>query len=349
MRRRCPIRRISSAVIVGTALAMVPHIASSQSQPRACVDQPPPLPESTDDKDVIYRLRSLKHREDSHPIKTFSETAQDPQGRFEQCFRYEIENVGPKEITHVWWPLADISAGLLKPGTADRRRSVRTGPIADDPIGTNTTVNAFENAKVETRAWAERLQANAAAKRAPGVAILRAPDIDAEFLGWLQQNKLPVVTIVALRPDSEGQGAPLRTSYSKTRFSLSSTSTARQAGPDVMIETTVTATGPDAGAAEYFMPALHALQGLDAPSVGLNEYSRFLSRYRESSTQSDRNQSARFTWRVPLNFLNNGQVYRMRHPVSVRFSDNSVDCVLVDSYSPLAMNFSLQDCPGENR
>jgi hypothetical protein len=339
-------RRVSLALIMMSVLALASGDLFGQRRPRACDVGPPGLPEQ--DATVVFRNLPFTHSQNQHRLKTFSESALSGQAMSEYCFRYEVENAGTHPIRNLQWALATIWADPLNPGLPNRRYNVKRRQIVDPPIDVDSRINTFENTPVMTRAHADRRDPQSATLKAnpSQQAVLTAGDVMPQLAPWLQQSNLPVVPIVALRLANDPGTVAYRLSddYNAPGFQLSTTSIARRAGQDVLIETNVSVKGTTQSA-QLAMPALHALQSPKDTVRDLNEYTAFLSRFRDNSNKFEPNKNTwNFTMRVPLTALTNGSVYQMRHPIVLQ-SGESFDCILVESYSPLALNFALPQCP----
>jgi hypothetical protein len=339
-------RVASLALVMASVLFLAPASLLGQHRTRACDVGPPGLPEQ--DAAVIFRNLPFTHAQIQHRLKTFSESAQSGQTMSEYCFRYEVENAGDRPIRNLQWALASIWADPLNPGLPNRRYNVKRRQIVDPPIDIDSRINTFENTPVMTRAYADRRDPQSATLKVnpSQQTVLTAGDVIPQLTPWLKQSNLPVVPIIALRLSNDPGTLTYRLSddYNGPGFQLSTTSTARRQGQDVLIDTTVSAKGAASQSAQLAMPALYALQQ-PKDTRDINEYSSFLSRFLENSKRFEPNKNVwNFTLRVPLTMLTNGSVYQMRHPIVLQ-SGESFDCVLVESYSPLALNFALPQCP----
>jgi|SRR5688572_3596272 len=340
-------RRVSLALVMTSVLALTPASLLGQHRTRACDVGPPGLPEQ--DPAVVFRNLPFTHSQIQHRLKTFSESALSGQAMSEYCFRYEVENAGDLPIRNLQWGLASIWADPLNRGFPARRYSVKRRQIVDPPIDMDSRINTFENTPVMTRAHADRRDPQSAALKVnpSQQTVLTAGDVIPQLTPWLKQSNLPVVPIIALRLSNDAGAVTYRLSddYNGPGFQLSTTSTARRVGEDVLIDTTVSAKGSASQSAQLAMPALYALQTPKETLRDIDEYAAFLSRFRDNSKKFEQNKNVwNFTVRVPLTMLTNGSVYQMRHPIVLQ-SGESFDCILVESYSPLALNFALPQCP----
>lgn len=339
-------RKLLLALSVAGALAFMPILFAQM--PRPCQIAPPGLPESTSDQDVIFRTRPFEHAQIRHTLKTFSEHAPSGQTRAEECFRYEVENAGGQNLQSVYWELAGIFVDPLKPNA--RRSRVRHVQIVDNPEDINTTVNAFENTPVVTRAWAGRAAVSAARRTATAgplqPAVLAANDVVPNLGQWMQTNGLPNAPILGFVLGDAGTPASSTDRYSGAGVQLLVRSTVQRSGATIFLDTAITAEGPNARTSSYAMPSLRAMQAPSSVAENLVQYDAFLSRVREVSEFSSWQDGWKFSVRLPVTSLRNGVVYRTRHPIALQLPAGELDCVMVDSYAPLAVNFGLRQCPG---
>jgi len=328
---------------------------NSFATPRACIelrDEKPPtgLP---DQPPVISRSRPFDHDQIAYKIQTFSETAPSGKTRAEQCFRYEVENTGAKDIRSLNWELAGIFADPLKLGFNDRRSRVRERQIIDDPIDIDSKIDTFEKTAVVTRAWADRRTKSAAVDRKDSQGLTHfsiAPEeIMSGLAQFLRQNNLQADTLVATDMSGKEEAQRARDVYSGPGFRLVTESVAIREGENVRLYTNVLLDGPRAEGTTLAMPSLRAVTSLNGSASDLREYSAFLSRFAEVSAFARNQTKWFFSANVPLKSLYKNMVYQVQNPIVVQFEDGSFDCALVTSYASLPITFSLRNCPRPKR
>ena len=144
-------------------------------------------------------------------------------------------------------------------------------------------------------------------------------------------------------------GTPASTTdrYSGAGVQLLVTSTVQRSGATILLDTAITADGPNARTINYAMPSLRAMQAPSNVAENLSQYDAFLSRVREFSGSFAPWQNGwKFSVQLPLTSLRNGVVFRTRHPIALQLPAGELDCVIVDSFAPVAVNFGLRQCPG---
>lgn len=219
-------RRCFLFVALGHALSLLCS-GNVSADPRACVelmDESPRtgLPEKAP---VIFRSPYFDHAQVSHKLKTFSDTAPSGLSRSEQCFRYEVENVGRHDVRNLYWELAGMRTDRLEPSFEGRRSKVRIRTILENPIDIDSQIDVFENTPVLTRAWAERRAAAAIDKtiydRAARLLQIDPGNVDFSLVRFLKQNNLPVISLVAFDMSSgEAQAQRIEDRYSAPGFRL---------------------------------------------------------------------------------------------------------------------------------
>jgi hypothetical protein len=350
------------AVLLSSAIAIsCLHDASAQ-KPRACQEiqkGAPPLPDR--DLGIISREVGFTHGRNSHWVTTFSDTA-NGDTRWEQCFRYEAEDSGILEIRQFYWPLAGISADPLKPGLP-RASKLQVRPIADAPIDIASVLWVFENEEGRTRAWAERhyrdgglidvkrlAEANSKnleqteLKNSTEITFVQPDTILPGLDGFLQKNRLPSESFMALHLKQPGIKAPtLHDHYSAPQLEIDVWSTAVREGNDIQFQTVINTKG-SAADVSFAVPALRVWDKLRGPLKDLKQYSEFVSIFNHLTKDIERNRGEWvFRWSLPLEALRDGAIYRMDHPVYAIGSDHK-ECIMVASYSPSPLNFSLENC-----
>jgi hypothetical protein len=282
-------------------LLVLPILLSAvcaQQEPRACITkdhEPPPggLPSTPP---VVFDRPQIIHRQKSYYIKIFSDTAPKPGQRFDQCFRYEVENEGPV-MNAFYWELADQWwLDPIKKAERHSRKIVR--PVDDEPRVIDTRISAFGNDSAQTRAWA-------AVSRPKGTTAEHAsvrfetvsPDSIAGLSDFLKAHDLPLRPLTAFYLNESGQSAStLEDVYSGPRINIVLQSNAIRDGNEITIRTEITAKGEASAEARYFMPALFALRPLEKPA-DTEAFNEFVRRYRELWPQSS---PYRPVWEFPI-------------------------------------------------
>jgi|GraSoiStandDraft_16_1057320.scaffolds.fasta_scaffold15509_1 hypothetical protein len=226
---------MSLAFGVTTALAalfLLPLLFSAvgaQQQARACLtkdEEPPPggLPNTPP---VFFDKPQIVHKQKSYYVKIFSDTAQKPGQRFDQCFRYEAETEGPDPINAFYWELANgLWVDPMLKAERHSRKVVR--PVDDEPRVMPTRVTAFENDAAQTQAWTVVPRRTAAAS-APFQWVW--PESIAGLPEFLQTHNLPPRPLTAFYLKETGATAStLEDVYSGPRINVALRSDARRSG-----------------------------------------------------------------------------------------------------------------------
>jgi hypothetical protein len=295
---------------------------------------------------ILFREIYFDHADKNYKVDTFSDTAQAPNR--EQCFRYEVQNESQRDIRQFLWRLAEIRADLLPPGRWHRKSKVKIRSISENPIDVRSPLLAFENITAETRAWAPRGTTTGSTQPfrswlARG-ASLRPDDVTNGLDTFLRENKLPTTPIKTYYLSESGIRTPTSADhYSAFGFEFHFRSEAIRSGDEVWIVTSVQRNLLRTASASLWMPALSAQEAFQQRPEGLDEYRKFLDRFRSTKVQGFYLAPYNFFLRIPIEALKNDAVYLMEHPVWVA-TENSSECFMVGAYVPLPLNFSLDNC-----
>jgi hypothetical protein len=245
--------------------------SADAAAPRACVSADPPngipvLPENG--PKLLVREVDLKESDGTTTgmVKTYSET--DPSGRTrsEQCFRYEIENLR-QTIRNFYWELAGL---FLDPMESQARRSRnRKQQVFDDPIDIDSRLNAFENSKGTTRAWADRVTGDTLAVNeaptGPTLTRVAVAEINPGLIPLLREHGALDSPAATYTLTEEKQKTPeVHDSYSGPDFKIEVDSVAERVGRELAFRRRVHASGEAVQNAAFSMPALLALLSLKA-------------------------------------------------------------------------------------
>ena len=185
-------RSLGAAISCSLILSSFPVLA--QQVPEACrsMSDPPPSVLSPFPP-VVFDKPQIVHKDDSYYIELFSATAPKPGERFDQCFRYEAEDV-TAPVNSFYWPIAgDWWRDKMAKGERYEKLVVR--PVNTPPQVIKNTVYAFEKDPATTRAWAS-VVAPKAASSSPTAAfetILPGADLAA----FLASHRLPIRPLIA--------------------------------------------------------------------------------------------------------------------------------------------------------
>ncbi len=331
------------AVCITLAIVWPPNAAAQ----RACtslVEEKPRQGLPFSDNTIVADKVQIDYQQKPYFIKLFSETAQKANARFEQCFRYEVES--EDEVRNFFWPLAGIRIKALHPGLQERRSKNRVFQIDQDPRIVWTRVYAFENESADTKAWAP-IEQETKSKDSKVKLFATTPDAVLPGLGgFLQQLKFPSRVVVGYVIDqSTSQSYSHLDSYTGPSFKIDVRSDATRKGERIVLRTEIVASGPAAQKGRYAMPALRALQQIDAPAVKLETYQRFVAAFSKVSREPERYQGKwLFTREIAVSDLLQAGLFVMNHPVVID-RDGELDCFLTSTYSPFAVSFPLQECP----
>jgi hypothetical protein len=312
---------------------------SAQQQPRACTyiwQEPPPGGLSGQQTDVLSREVTFLQNE--FRVRTFSDTA--PSGAFsEQCYRYEVENTGAKEIAVFGWPLGEILVNPFKPGRP-RQSSIKRRPAA--PVNIESTVFAFENEPAQTRAYAEQRTGSLppTPQGMSRITMVRPESVVSGVDKFLSEQKLPSREYMAFYLDEPKVYTPtLEDHYSAPGVNIDVFSRAERTEKEIRIVTVVEAKNNE----ELFfsLPGLHAWEKFRGPLSDLGQYSAFVSAFNSARDNPEKNKGQWvFEWTLPPEA---SAVYRMDHPILI-FGKDRRDCVMVASYVPSPIGFSLDNC-----
>lgn len=300
-------------------------------------------------------LRNMATQKDFE-ARTYSATAPSGAVRSEQCFRYEIRNVDKTgDIGNLYWGLAGISIDPLK--ASAMRANVRRLQILENPIEVNSEVDAFENSKDETRAWADRTVAlqtgTLEGSPEPQLAHLAYSDLNPALPGIIRATGLPDVPLTAYLLNDKARATPEQVNvYGDLTFNIQVRSQAVLDGQKVIFTTTIYASGGELSSAKFAFPFLVAIDRLRQKfgdealqKLGyLDAYKMFFSFYREVRPQLVSNEGK---WRFASEFGANdptiARAFRVDYPIRVQHGDTS-DCVVVSSLSIIPLSFPLDEC-----
>jgi hypothetical protein len=330
-------------------VSLLPASALAQQLPPACLtkdeEQPPPggLPAAPP---VVFDKLQIIHLQKPYYVNIFSDTAQKPGSRFDQCFRYEAENEGPPVVNSFYWELAN---GMwVDPMVKEERHSRRVvRPVDNYPQVIKTTAYAFAKDPGEGQAWAAvpRPKGGGASPDPAANFATVMPDSIAGLSKFLQAHDLPPRPLTAFYlKESGSKASTLEDVYSGPRIKIALRSDASREGDQISVRTEVIASGEASTEARYFMPALRALQPLEKPA-DVEVYERFFNRYSEFHREGSRYQPI---WVFPLSMAasaaGDGTVYRILHPIGIEYKGEHI-CILAASYAPLPVSFRGDDCP----
>jgi hypothetical protein len=338
------IRTISLLALALSLVLALPVLA--QQQPRACLskddDSSGGLP--SNDPEVIYDKPQIVHQQTPYSVEVFSATAPKPQQRFDQCFRYEAEDAGPNNINAFYWGLAGLWLDPMYLKSRYSRKKVL--PVDDTPREIRTRLTAFANDQADTKAWGPVPRPKEQAQTSARFDVNVLPDdVLAGLAEYLRNHKLPPRPLTAFYLHESGQEAStLEDAYNGPDIKIELRSDAKREGDHIVLRTEVVAGGSASTEARYLMPALLALQ-VPQQELNFKAYDEFLSRYQSAQREAVSYQPSRvFTLSVPASTLPGRAVYRMLHPIAIERKGERA-CFLAASYAPLALSFSLQDCP----
>jgi hypothetical protein len=336
---------------------------ASAQIPRACRDaRSEPAPAGLPRQDtVIWRDVFILSRNIQYWLATYSDTAPSGLARSEQCFRYEVENTGTRDIRQFYWPLAGIIIDPLKAGEP-RVSKVAFRPVMEQPIDIVSVLFALENERADTRAHAERhykdhshasstqlAQADGATAspavqpvHSPMVTLQEPDDVLAGLGNFLQVRGLPKAPFMAVKfSGATKEASTLQDHFSSPGLVLDVSSRAARDGNTISIETKIMMKGT-VEEISFSFPALWAWKKLPKPLVDVKKYADFLNEFQKAKYNivHQRNEIV-FKSSVPLD--KTAVIYRMEHPILIQMAGQK-QCVLVSSYSLSPINFSLDEC-----
>jgi hypothetical protein len=341
-------------VSVAATLAQQPV----QQSPHACMsideDAPPPGLKSSYGNVIAAKVQ-IMHNQKAYYIRVYSDTAPKPQERFDQCFRYEAENEGLGAVRSFYWELGGIWADPFHPRPEDRRSRSIVRAVDDTPRPVPTRVFAFENEWGDTKAWApvprqpsqQSTGQGAAGKGWPWFGSVDHSSIVAGLEDFLKNNRLPQGLVLAYHFDEPHlRASTLQDIYTAPGIKVELRSDAVRKDDQIVLSVEVMATGSAAHTARYVMPALRAMWHPEATVLDLTAYNEFLDRFRSVAREAEPYRERWvFNTSIPVSVLPERVVYRIIHPIAIERKNGERDCFLAASYSPLALSFSLQQCP----
>ncbi len=320
------------------------------TDPRACLFREKESPSTglpAQDPPVIVRERYFSFQNEKYPIMTFSDTAKSGKSRSEQCLRYEVENIGKKDIHAFRWRLPSITVDPLEPGNFHRRSEVQFKDLLFDPQVIPSVVRAFNIENLTTNVWGERPGQAAAPSgetRYATTYLLPLGEVDAglpqfaQMVGWGSQ-----VVAAARLTDPGMRTHPARKIYSGPGFLFETISEAVREGPVIQFKTTVTVGGPATSEAVFGLPGLSALGRLREVSGTVQDYEKFFGTFKEFAIQGEKFRGEWvFSTRIEAASLKN-IVFRVGQPIVIKRGAKR-DCFLAFAFSPLATNFNIEQC-----
>lgn len=319
--------------------------------PQACVQQPekPWRPLTEGSPATIFKLIEFERDHHLYPLKTFSTTAKNPKSISQSCLRYDVANTGRVDITRLIWPVAGLKLERLRPADP---RSKRLNDVTGQIVKDRSTVYAFERAEAVTENWAEfqKKRGEAEPTGSSGIAERDEQDPILAIPGLYElskQRRVDVFPASALDLAANEPIDVIEQSYGGSKFSLLITSSAVRNGRDIVIKTTVKTSGAGARDVRYTMPALRALAEIRPRDASPENYRAFLEEF--SSAKYKLAYRGVGEWEFTLSSIwpATRVIYKMQHPIGL-LKDGELECVMVSSYSLLALSFDLRQCPEHN-
>lgn len=330
-------------------------VSVANAHPRACSDRDyHKLPDKpTDHSDpLIVRNVDLLYGQKKYSVRTYSDTAVYDDTRNEQCLRYEVENRSKGNVRQIYWKTAGLRIDPLRPGRNNRVSLTHTLPLLEDPIKSTSTIYAFENTHGKTRAWKVRddePHASTGSLHRNSFSQLAPDKIQSGLSSFLRENSLPSQKFVAFSVSNFEANSSIWSRFSSAFGSISFISIVRRDGPNVMMSYDIKSSASQE--IKYTAPALQAIGQIKLPISNFFEtYRKFISDFRRFSLDPKKftgNVFDEFDIKPPAADLRENRVYKISHPVTIE-SEDAKFCFLAQSFAPIAVKFSMRDCPNQN-
>ncbi|MEX2449925.1 MAG: hypothetical protein WD407_03640 [Rhodospirillales bacterium] len=324
--------------------------SSASSAPRACHDLSRDGGLPNKDGRIISKKITFHKNSKKYPVRTYSDSENSGQHTSEWCFRYEVENVGKKDISNFYWGLGGIRVDPFKPGRKFRESKVKATPILYDPLDRPSDIYAFKNLRESTRAWMESKNLSQATHSKkyyiPFSAILSHASVDPKLPDLLKKHNLSESPIMSFDFSVPGVKTQLlQERINGPGYQLFVSSYAMREKNQAVIHTTISAKGSASKSTDYYMPSFTALTETKNAS-DLKSYSRFISLFQELSYRPRKFQPKwSFVTTIQIDKLKRGKVFLTNHPITLIHSGVK-HCYRVISYSIFALDFGLRQCPG---